>query len=345
LDEKGFQVFLSNRNLAEAAILAHINIAREFEKYLKEKTPTNEIDKAKPRDFDLFIRNLNEENMTFDNLLSIARYSLFSKNKKLTVHVLELIDGAEVMKNLTKNLKQKTSENNWREVFDNLKLPDLITTSKEKAAFTQKVMERLEAKLNKTKIREVLASNLHFVPDEEFLSSKKEFHKSKNIETFLANRHNEYVKELEEHAKNKTLYYTQEIDSEVVEYVRRNPTCQVGVREGNIIYVTKIPYQAKKYLHEKNQKMKRYYACHCPWVRETIKSDKQISPEFCYCSAGFEKRLWDVIFSQPVKAEVLQTVLKGDLYCKFAIHIPTEHLTVEKHRKKNTKKPTATKNP
>jgi hypothetical protein len=119
-------------------------------------------------------------------------------------------------------------------------------------------------------------------------------------------------------------YFTQEIDEEVLEYVRNTPTCQNGVREGDVITATKIPYMAKKYLHEKDPRMKRYYACHCAWVREAIKTDMKISPNFCYCSAGFEKRPWDVIFGQPVKAEVLKTVLKGDMTCKFAIHIPKE---------------------
>jgi hypothetical protein len=122
------------------------------------------------------------------------------------------------------------------------------------------------------------------------------------------------------------LYFTQEIDEEVLDYVRNTPTCQNGVRDGDTIYVTKIPYMAKKYLHEKDEKKKRYYYCHCPWVREAILSDLKVSPNFCYCSAAFEKRPWDVIFDQPVKVDVVGTVLKGDLICKFAIHIPKNFL-------------------
>jgi hypothetical protein len=29
-------------------------------------------------------------------------------------------------------------------------------------------------------------------------------------------------------------------------------------------------------------------------------------------------------FDQPLKAEVVESVLKGDLWCKFAIHLPEE---------------------
>jgi hypothetical protein len=339
VDEQGFRVFLAKRKLAEKTVKAHISIVKEFEEYLKEKDGSNEIRNAKPDDFDGFLRILRKEGReTFDNLLALARYVLFTNNRTLTVHALELIDGADVMENLSKNLKQKAGEAKWREILGDIKLPALVTHPRDKPKITKKVMERLEAKLDKEKCREVLSSNLHFVPDEAFMPSKKEFQQSKSIDDFLHNRHKEYVEELAEHAKNKTLYFTQEVDDEVVEYVRNTPTCQVGVRDGNVIYATKIPYMAKKYLHENNKRMKRYYACHCPWAREAIKSGTKISPEFCYCSAGFEKRLWDVIFDCPVKADVLHTVLKGDLICKFAVHIPKEYTKFTSSRTKRKPK-------
>ena len=326
MDEQGYRRFLAERKLAEEAVRAHISIAKEFEKYLTEKDSTKQISSAKSDDFDGFLKTLKKERReTFDNLLALARYVRFANNRMLVVHALELIDGADVMENLSKNLKQKVGEAKWRDILGDIKLPTPITYPRDKPKTTKIVMERLEAKLDKEKCREVLSSNLHFVPDEAFMSSKKEFQHSNSIDDFLRNQHEEYVKELEEHAKNKTLYFTQEVDDEVVEYVRNTPTCHVGVRDGNVIYVTKIPYMAKKYLHEDNETMKRYYACHCPWVREAIRSGTKISSEFCYCSAGFEKRLWDVIFDRPVKADVLQTVLNGDLICKFAIYIPKEY--------------------
>jgi len=135
--------------------------------------------------------------------------------------------------------------------------------------------------------------------------------------------------------KSHTLYFTQEIDEQVLDYVRNTPTCQNGVREGNIIYITKIPYMAKHFLNEKDERMKRYYFCHCSWVREAIKSDISISSNFCYCSASFEKRPWEVIFGQSINVDVLESVLKGDSICRFAIHIPDKYLkTILRRRKK-----------
>jgi len=43
---------------------------------------------------------------------------------------------------------------------------------------------------------------------------------------------------------------------------------------------------------------------------------------FCYCSAGYEKIGFDVIFEESVEVELLESALKGDSQCRFAIRIP-----------------------
>ena len=43
-------------------------------------------------------------------------------------------------------------------------------------------------------------------------------------------------------------------------------------------------------------------------------------------SAGYEKRLYDVAFWEPVEAEILQSVLWGDHVCRFATRIPKKYL-------------------
>jgi hypothetical protein len=69
--------------------------------------------------------------------------------------------------------------------------------------------------------------------------------------------------------------------------------------------------------------MRKYYACHCQLVRTAIRDGKpKISPVFCYCSGGYEKLPFDVIFGEPVEIELLESVLKGDTRCRFAITIP-----------------------
>ena len=47
-----------------------------------------------------------------------------------------------------------------------------------------------------------------------------------------------------------------------------------------------------------------------------------MTPIFCNCSAAYHKKPYDVIFGKPLKAQVLETVLQGDMWCKFAIYLP-----------------------
>jgi hypothetical protein len=119
------------------------------------------------------------------------------------------------------------------------------------------------------------------------------------------------------------LFYESEITPQIVEFVRSNQEILSGVRRGDRIYTTKFPYAPKNYLSETDRRMKRYYACHCPLARESILRDEpRISPIWCYCSGGFEKFLFDVIFDEPVEVETLESVLRGDLRCRFVIKIP-----------------------
>lgn len=195
--------------------------------------------------------------------------------------MLELLDGSDVLENLSNTIKQKASKTKHKAIMKEIRLPPLGTLPKNKPKITKKLMDNLETELGVAKCREILSSGPHAGPKEQYLPEQKKFLESLGIDDFLRKKHEGYVEELEKHMKEKTLYFTQEITNEVLDYVRKTPTCQVGVRKGYIIYVTKIPYMAKKYLREKDPKKKRYYACHCAWEREAIKSDLEISPNFC----------------------------------------------------------------
>jgi hypothetical protein len=133
----------------------------------------------------------------------------------------------------------------------------------------------------------------------------------------------DFIDQLEKIKQEDGFYFNQKITDEVIQYVESNPEIRQGVREGNILYETKIPYMTIEYLAETDEDMRRYYYCHCPWVRESLRMDDvEVSPTFCNCSAGFHKKYYEVVLDQPLKAEVLETVLAGDLWCRFAIHLP-----------------------
>jgi hypothetical protein len=113
-----------------------------------------------------------------------------------------------------------------------------------------------------------------------------------------------------------------------VEFVRGNQEICTGIRQGDKVYKTKIPYAPRQFLKERDPAMRKYYMCHCQLVRTALRDGKpRIPPTFCYCSAGFEKLHFDAIFGEPVEVELLETPLKGDARCRFAIRIPESKMT------------------
>ncbi|HUT21312.1 MAG TPA: hypothetical protein VM366_19345 [Anaerolineae bacterium] len=45
---------------------------------------------------------------------------------------------------------------------------------------------------------------------------------------------------------------------------------------------------------------------------------------YCYCGAGYYKGIWEAILGQPVRVEVLESVLKGGDVCTIAIDLPAK---------------------
>jgi len=98
-----------------------------------------------------------------------------------------------------------------------------------------------------------------------------------------------------------------------------------GVKHGDTIIATKIPKSGNllEYIGETNPARKRALYCHCPRIREALLAAVAISATYCYCGAGFYKGIWEEILQQPVKVELLETVLQGDEVCKVAVYLPS----------------------
>jgi hypothetical protein len=98
------------------------------------------------------------------------------------------------------------------------------------------------------------------------------------------------------------------------------------VRDGLVVYESKIPYQTQEHLSATDDASRSFAYCHCPWARASLLPDLDVDvpPVFCNCSAAFHKKPWEVIFGRELHAEVLSSVLAGDDRCRFAIHLPED---------------------
>ena len=324
MNRDGFRTFLREREISEGEIKKAIAIVERFETFLKRANALGKLESANSEDVSAFSEVLIQEKLNiYDNYVALARYGQFVENNAIYVAVVELLDGSGVLENLHEKLGASIGEQKRDEVFDRIGLPPLGTPSSQKPRLTHAVMDRLVRMGGKAQCKSILSGCLHGLKDEWFLDAKKKYEECGKIDAYLEKKRTDFIAELEKLRDEKGLYFTQQITDEVIEHVKNHPEVSGGIRDGDIIYETKIPYMTKEYLAETDERMKRYYYCHCAWVREPLRTgDVSVSPTFCYCSAGFHKKPYEVILDQPLKAEVINTVLDGGMCCKFAIHLP-----------------------
>lgn len=319
MDREGFRELLKSRKVSEDKIESSIAIAERFEAYLA--TLGGAPDAASTWKFCKML--ILEKQNTYENLLALARYGRFIKDNNIYVAILEVLDGAEAQPNLYQKVGTLFGNVIRDEVFAGIGVSPLGLPSPEKPFDLFPVLDRLIGAVGYDQVELLLSNCLRDLPDEYFLEEREKFIKSPSIDDYLVSKHQELVEELQKCQQRGELFFSQEITDEVLDYVRERQEIECGVREGNILYISKIPYSAKEFLAETDPTMKRFYACHCPWARHAIKNGNiRLNPVFCKCSGGFSKKPWEVIFGQTLQVEVLESALRGDFRCRFAVHLP-----------------------
>ena len=97
------------------------------------------------------------------------------------------------------------------------------------------------------------------------------------------------------------------------------------VRRGNVLSMRKNPFNPDGYLNATTPAGRRKAYCHCPFVHPYLDEvPSRLSPTFCYCGAGWYRRLWEGILNQPVKIEHIETLLRGNDQCTLTITLPLE---------------------
>jgi effector-binding domain-containing protein len=95
------------------------------------------------------------------------------------------------------------------------------------------------------------------------------------------------------------------------------------VRKGNQLHMRKVPYNADAYQKATTPVERRQAYCHCAFVRPYLEeTPARISPTFCWCGAGWYRRLWEGILDQPIQVEHVETLMKGNDQCTLIITLP-----------------------
>jgi hypothetical protein len=93
-------------------------------------------------------------------------------------------------------------------------------------------------------------------------------------------------------------------------------------RKGYVVYHTKKPADPQAYEQAQTDDEKRAAYCFCPIIRANL--DKGMPVTYCYCGSGWFRQQWETATGKAVTVDVIQSVLKGDMVCQFAVHLPED---------------------
>jgi len=263
-------------------------------------------------------------------LMAMARYFAVIKNEQLAIRLLAYLLPVGVLPAMAGRLRDLEGDAVADRVLTGLAFPPTGAAPEAYPAATTGFIEALVRELGAERAERVLDWNVHGIPVSAFAPERERLLALESVDAWLRDYHERQVAELARHAADGSLWYEQRISDAVVDFVRSHPEIQGGVRVGDTIFVTKIPYDPDRYLQETDPLEKRRLACHCPLAASSItETGAGVPAAWCACSAGYTKFLFDVAFGEPTKATVVSSVLAGDPICRFAIRIPASALQAQ----------------
>jgi hypothetical protein len=311
-------------------------IIGDFVKFLMDIGLEETITAAGREEVDRFAQKLIAEGRnTLENFSSVRDYTSWLGHRMLYVALVELMDCHNALEILADEIESRHGRELRDRIFSEA-LPSLGANEKERCACTRTIMEKMAQQLTTEETRNAWFQVQHGIPAEFWrksdMADKEKYQQCRNIDEFLDLKRRERDTLLTRLRDEDKLWYTIEINNEVLEFIKSDPEMEVGRREGNRVYITKVPYNAIRYLHETDAKMKRYYACHCPLVREAILKDQPISSDVCDCSLGYASHYLAGL-NRELKGEVLESAIKGDTRCRFVFYLPKELIESLKYEK------------
>jgi hypothetical protein len=321
-----YSTYLRDKGIPEGTVEQKMVLVGDFVEFLAE-LGFRETASAGKVEVERFARKLISEGRNTPANFSLLRdYALWQGSRSLYVALIEVMDCHNALEVLADEIERRHSLETRKQIFREA-LPPLGADERERCDYTRMVMNQMTCQLTSKEVQGAWFQVQHGIPAEYWrkrdADERDKFQKWGDIDTYLDHKRQERDDMLTRLRDEDKLWYTVVINDEVLEFVKSDPEMEVGRREGNKIYISKIPYNAVRYLHETDVKMKRYYACHCPLLREAILRDQLVSPEACYCSLGHASHYLAGL-SQELRGEVLESAIKGDSRCRFVFYLPDE---------------------
>lgn len=316
--------YFEKRNLPASDLKSAEDLFLRLEEFLEERGVGFTAETMEASFLETFLSRLLEEEGEISVPVFLALMRGFVAYGRIDLYIfLTRYTGPDgVIRNILDRAEKVLGPSAPRNLEGTVRLPPLGTAPRDYPAFTSRFMAGLKSVCPSGSLGTVMAGNNHGIPESAFADEKAEYAAAPTLEAYLSGRHARQVAILRRHCEEKKVWFEQEITPGVLELVENNPEIQSAVLKSGKLYATKIPYDGKSLLEEKDPVLRRYHACHCPFVREAVREGRtDIDPDWCLCSAGYEKHLFECLFGRPVPIRVLNSVLLGDEYCRFEMDL------------------------
>jgi len=317
-----FRDHLIKKGVGEPRVESALANAAELEGHLTRSG--RDIGNCDTACLDQYLANLISEGRNEpERLVDIARYCAFRSRPDLFIHLATMINSYDILPLMEWRLRKLHGRDKCEAVFHGFERPPLGTPTDAYPPLTARILHRMEGEMSSEQVRDLLTWNYHEIPPSAFQAMKERYEAAASIDEFLASEHDRLVEELKERFRSGQAWYEQEVTQDFVDHVASDQRLQTGVRDGDRIICVKVPFDPKNYYRETEPQLRRYHYCHCPLARSALKDGRFLpSSSLCYCSAGFTKLPWDIIFEEDTEVEILETVLGGGNRCVFSIRIP-----------------------
>jgi effector-binding domain-containing protein len=201
---------------------------------------------------------------------------------------------------LGKNLERVLGQKARRKVMQGEEKITLEASVDERFCWVKGVIERLDRLADTGQKYDILSSCAHVFPKGQIAKLQAVF----------------------ESARAETNDPLQAADA-VLEFMAQDPGWIEGAfREGHVIYAAKSPRDPQGHKDAQTEAERKKAYCFCPIVRNHL--DQGMPVTYCYCGSGWYRQQWEGAIGKPVQIEIVQSILKGDEVCQFAVHLPDD---------------------
>jgi len=254
---------------------------------------------------------------------AIQEYFYVVRNDLLCNELWNLQDAIGILAKMSALTKSELGDDVWQQVFGDVEMPKVGWSPDEITNFTRKMHNKLLGTAPLDKIECMYQKNAHAEDSEDSDNSLRGIFEISGIDGVIIHLHNELIRGMEECRVAGDLFGATEVDDGVIGFFKENP---MNYRVGDKLVIKQGPNLTKKFLDETDEKLKRYYACHCPIKKKSILQDEGgLSHSLCNCCFGHCKKTFEAAMGRKLGGRVLRTVMDDHcLECVFEIDLPND---------------------